>query len=83
VYIRRIKTMNVPFEFYTVQKTTDKLALLNSRATENFINERIWERLHIGWFKLPTPLTIHNIDGTENHKGKIEFYCWLKISHQG
>ncbi len=82
VYIRRIKTMNVPFEFCTVQKTTDELALLDSRATENFINERVWERLYIGQFKLPMPLTVHNVDGTKNHKGKTKFYCWLKISHQ-
>jgi hypothetical protein len=83
MYIRRIKMMRVPFKFCTVQKTTNEVALLDSRATENFIDEVIWKKKNIGRFRLPFPLTVHNVDGTENRTGKIEFYCWLKIHHQG
>jgi len=45
VYIRRFKTMNVPFEFDTVQKTTNETALLDSGATENFLDENVWDQL--------------------------------------
>jgi hypothetical protein len=41
VYIRRLKTMNIPFKFHTVQKTTKECALLDSGATENFMNEAV------------------------------------------
>ena len=81
VYIRRIKTINVPFKFHTVQKATDEKALLNSRATENFMDEKVWSQLNIGRFKLPWPLTIHNVNETENCMGKIRFYCWLKVHY--
>jgi hypothetical protein len=30
-------------------------------------------------FTLPKPITIYNIDGTENRQGKVTQYCWLKI----
>jgi len=83
VYIRRFKTMNVPFEFDTVQKMTNETALLDSGATENFLDEDVWEQLQIGRIRLPVPLTVHNVDGTENCQGKIEFYSWLKIYYQG
>ena len=75
VYIRRLKTMSIPFEFRTVQKTTDECALLDSGAMENFLDENVWRRLQIGRIKLLCPLTVHNVDGTENRTGKIEFYC--------
>ncbi len=29
------------------------------------------------------PLTVHNVDSTENCQEKIEFYSWLKIYYQG
>ena len=30
-------------------------------------------------FTLYRPITIYNIDGTENRQGKVTQYCWLKI----
>ena len=82
VYIRRLKTMNVLFEFRTVGKMTDKMALLNSGATENFLDKEVWQRLCIRRVKLLKPLTVHNMDRTENRTGKVEYYCWLKIYYQ-
>ena len=43
VYIRRLKTMSIPSEFRTVWKTTDEHALLDSGATENFLDENMWK----------------------------------------
>jgi hypothetical protein len=44
--------MNMPFKFHTVQKATDKKALLDSEATENFVDKEVWSWLNIGRFKL-------------------------------
>jgi hypothetical protein len=44
--------MNKPFKFHIVQKATNERALLNSGATENFMDEKVWGRLNIGRFKL-------------------------------
>ena len=62
---------------------TTEVVLLDSGATKNFLDEDVWRCLNIGCFKLNRPLTVHNVDGTENKKGKINYYCWLKIHHQG
>jgi predicted aspartyl protease len=50
-------------------------ALLDSGATENFIDETTWQRLGIGQKELGKPITVTNVDGTENKKGKITHYC--------
>jgi hypothetical protein len=34
--------MNMPFKFHTVQKATNEKALLDSGATENFMDEEVW-----------------------------------------
>ena len=73
--------INILFQFHTVRKTANKKALLDSGATENFLDENVWKQLQIGSFKLVKPLTVPNVDGIENRKGKIEAFCWLKIHH--
>ena len=74
--------MDILFKLHTVRKTTEERALLDSRAIENFLNEETWKRLRVGRFKLAKPLTVHNVDGTENRWGKIDSFCWLKIRYQ-
>jgi len=66
-----------------MHQMTREVALLDSGATKNFLDEDVWRRLKIGRFKLSQLLTIHNVDRIENRKGKIKYYCWLKICHQG
>ncbi len=33
----------------------------------------------IGWQSLAMPLTVYNVDGSENKQGKVTHYCWLRI----
>ena len=82
VYIRQIKMLSLPFQLNTVRRTTKDITLLDSGATENFIDEKVWKELKIGCFRLNKPLTVHYVDGTENKQGKIESYCWFKIRHR-
>jgi hypothetical protein len=61
----------------------EQTALLDSRATENFISYSTWKQLGIGRQELDEPITVHNVDGTENKKGKITHYCWLWVLYDG
>ena len=79
MYVRRIKAMYTNFEFSMVRQVAEEQALLDSGASENLIDEETWKTLGIGAFTLPRPITIYNVDGTENKQGKITRYCWLKV----
>jgi hypothetical protein len=48
MYISETSAINVPFTFTCVRGTADEVALVDSRATENFMDERMVERLGIG-----------------------------------
>ena len=67
------RTMHIPISLHGLKKPVDTLALINSRATRNFINSHLLPK---GIFKLkalPTPITAFNIDGTPNIKGTIHW----------
>ena len=57
----------------------EETALIDSGATDNFIDENTWAKLGIGKMELSKPITVHNVDGTENKQGKLTHYCWLRI----
>ena len=66
--------MCIPISLHGLKKTINTLALVDSRATGNFIDSHL---LPNGIFKLkalPTPITAFNVDGTPNTKGTI---CWI------
>jgi hypothetical protein len=79
MYIRKLSTLNMNVSFRTSQSKADESALIDSGATDNFIDEDTWKRLGIGRKELARPVTVHNVDGTENKQGKITHYCWLCI----
>jgi hypothetical protein len=79
MYIRRLSTLNMNISFRTSQSKADESALIDSSATDNFIDEDTWKRLGIGHKELARPVTVHNVDRTENKQGKITHYCWLCI----
>ena len=63
--------MCIPISLHGLKKTINTLALVDSRATGNFIDSHL---LPNGIFKLkalPTPITAFNVDGTPNTKGTI------------
>ena len=37
----------------------------------------------IGSHETVKPITVYNVDGTENSQGKITHYCWLRIWYKG
>jgi len=73
--------MNVPFQFQTVQMKAKESVLLDSRATENFIDENTWTQLKIGRNELKEKLVLHNVNGTKNKQGELTHFCWLRIKY--
>ena len=64
---------------YMWHKTAKVLALLDSGATENFIDKQTTMTLRLGTRALTQPLNIHNVDGTTNQEGQITQYCDLWV----
>jgi len=81
VYIRKISAMNVPFQFQTAQMKANKSTLLDSGATENFIDKNTWTWLKIGTNELKEKLILHNVDGMKNKQGELTHFCWLRIKY--
>jgi hypothetical protein len=61
----------------------DKKALIDSGATNNFMNPRFAERMHLGTKNLAEPRRIWNIDRTLNKGGFLTKYIDLDVETKG
>ena len=71
--------MTVRFYVHSIAKRDEAISLLDSGATENFIN-----LLYTKWLKLPIkqlekPRKLFNMDGTKNRSSKLCFYTDLQV----
>ena len=71
--------MSIQVFIHTSSKRAETPALLDSGATENFINNQFTMRLRLPVKRLTTPRKIYNVDGTLNKKGDILFYTALEV----
>src|SRR5260370_42247840 len=74
--------MTVQFFIHSIAKRAEAVALLDSGATENFMNLS-----YAKWLKLPikqllNPCKLFNIDGTKNRSGDLSYYTILNV-HTG
>src|ERR1700747_1153669 len=83
MYINKIDALNVPFTFKTAHATAEEKALLDSGATENFIDQKTWERMGVGKRLLKKPIVVMNVDGTTNKGGGIMHFCRLRVLYNG
>ena len=65
--------MTFPITLQGKNKTIDTSALIDSRATGNFMDLRLLSRDNIVLIRLPTPILAYNVDGTTNQKGTIRW----------
>src|SRR6267142_1563742 len=79
VFISACKSMTVRTYIHTVAKRAEMVALLDSGATENFLNLTYTRWLKIPIKRLVKPRTLLNVDGTENRSGHLEFYTDLQV----
>jgi Retroviral aspartyl protease len=78
-HIAKNNTLDVPVIFMSAKKLAAYEALLDSGATENFIDPRMVDKLGIGRVPMVNPRMVFNVDGTENQGGQVNHYCVLNI----
>ena len=67
--VSAIKGITTHFTFLSKRGKANERVLIDSGATENFMDHSMIQRLGIGTRKLPVPRRIFNVDGTENIAG--------------
>jgi hypothetical protein len=70
MYNSKQNTIHVPFVFKSSAKMAEEKALLDSRATHNFMNKKMAKRLGIGTRKLKTPQLIKMLTEQKTRKGR-------------
>lgn len=71
--------MTVPISVNMWHRVAKIEALLDCRATHNFIDPRTIATLSMGTKDLRQPLTVKNVDGTTNRGGTITQFCNLWV----
>ena len=71
--------MTIRFYVHSIAKRAEAIALVDSGATENFMN-----LTYARWLKLPIhplerPRKIFNVNGTENKSGELKYYTDLEV----
>jgi hypothetical protein len=79
MYLTTRNSINVPICFESSRGTAEKKALINSGATENFIDWRLAKALKVQTMLLPQPQKVYNVDGMENKAGVIEWHVTLRV----
>ena len=74
--------MTVRFYIHSITKRAKAIALLDSGATENFMNLSYAKWLKVPIKRLETPRKLFNMDRTENRSGELRFYMDLQV-HTG
>ena len=75
--------MTVRFYVHSVAKRAEAVALLDSGATENFMNLSYAKWLKLPIKQLAQPRALFNVDGTENKSGKLQYYTDLHVRTGG
>ena len=79
VYLPARKSMTIQFHVHSIAKRAESIALLDSGATENFMNLAYAKWLRLPIKALPEPKPLLNVDGTENKSGKLRYYTDLDV----
>ncbi len=71
--------MTVRVFIHSIAKRAETISLLDSRATENFLNIEYAKWLCLPIKKMPHPQKLFNVNGTENKAGQLQYYTDLAI----
>lgn len=75
--------MTVRCYIHSIAKRAETIALVDSGATENFINLSYAKWLRLPIKQLSQPRRLFNVDGTENKAGELKFYTDLRVQTGG
>jgi len=70
--------LKVPITHY--RGTAEETILLDTGATENFIDQTTVDKLHLGTKRLPYARKVFNVNGTLNRSGTITKACDLLVT---
>ena len=71
--------MTVHVFIHSAAKRAETVSLLDSGATENFLNLNYAKWLHLPIKQMPQPRKLFNVNGTENKAGQLQYYTDLAI----
>src|SRR6266567_3781770 len=71
--------MTVRFYTHSIAKRAEAVALVDSGATENFMNLQYAKWLRLPIKQLEKPCKLYNVDGTENKSGELRYYTDLEV----
>ena len=71
--------MTIRFYARSIAKRAEAVALLDSGATENFMNLEYARWLQLPIKRLLQPRPLYNVDGSENKSGCLLFYTDLQV----
>jgi len=79
VYFSLKNYVQINFTLSHYRGQVEESALLNSGATENFIDHTTVAKLQLGTKKLNFQRPVYNVDGTMNRHGTITHACNLMV----
>jgi len=79
VYMSVCKSMTVRFYTHSAKKQVEGIALINSGATENFMNLSYAWWLGLPIKRLEKSRWLFNVDRTENKAGSLQFYTNVSL----
>jgi hypothetical protein len=71
--------MTVHFFIHSKSKRAEALALIDSGATENFLNLDYARYLRLPIQRLSQPRKLYNVDGTSNQSGDLLYFTDLSV----
>jgi hypothetical protein len=78
VFISNRKSMTIRTFLHMRSKRAEAIALLDSGATENFMNLDYAKYLQVPIQRLKEPRKLFNIDGTPNKSGELQYFTDLQ-----
>ena len=74
------KSVVINFDLHTFAGKAEEDALVDSGATDNFIDPRTVTRLKLGKKRMEQPRSVRNVDGSFNTAGNVTHYTNLLVS---
>jgi hypothetical protein len=69
--------LELSISIHSFKGTAEEIALVDSGAMENFIDQKLVDKLKLGTRRLKQPIKLRNINGTFNQTGQITHYLDL------
>jgi hypothetical protein len=79
VFMSACKSMTIRSYIHSLRKRAEVTALVDSRATENFMNLNYVKWLGLPMKRLSHPRQVYNVDGTLNRGGSLEFFTDVQV----